>query len=176
MSSGNLFPDEFFHQSAIDVAPKLLGASLCFKNNDGLIKKLIICETEAYHGTDDLASHASRGKNQRNQLMFGPSNIWYLYLCYGVHWMLNLVTDREGTPSAVFFRATVEVDGPGRLTKKLGLNGNFSGLANHPSSRLWLEKPLTDGLPIHMGPRIGISSAGPIWREVPHRFWFSKTT
>ena len=90
--------------------------------------------------------------------------------------MLNLVTDREGTPSAVFIRATLEMQGPGRLTKKLGLNGNFSGLANHPSSRLWLEKPLTDGFSIHMGPRIGISNAGPIWRQVPHRFWFSKTT
>ena len=76
-----------------------------------MIQKFTICETEAYHGTDDLASHASEGKNQKNQLMFGPSNIWYLYLCYGVHWMLNLVTDKEGTPSAVFIRATLEVKG-----------------------------------------------------------------
>ena len=93
----NLFPDEFFHQSAIDVAPKLLGASLCFKNNDGLIKKLIICETEAYHGTDDLASHASRGKKPEN-----PTDVWSIkcLVLISLLWralMLNLVTDREGT-------------------------------------------------------------------------------
>ena len=168
----NLFDSDFFDQPSLDIAPKILGAKLCHRDKGGMIQKFTICETEAYHGTDDLASHASRGKNQP---MFGPSNIWYLYLCYGVHWMLNLVTDREGTPSAVFIRATLEVRGPGRLTRKLSLDESYSGTPNDPSTNLWLEKSSLNPETIKRGPRVGISGAGPYWSEVPYRFWFSKS-
>lgn len=171
-----LFEDAFYDQPSLEIAPKILGAKLCHRGKDDLIKKFTICETEAYHGTDDLASHASKGKNQKNQLMFGPSNIWYLYLCYGVHWMLNLVTDREGTPSAVFIRATLEVKGPGRLTRKLSLDQSYSGIPNDPSANLWLEKSSLKPETIKRGPRVGISGAGSYWSEVPYRFWFSKST
>ena len=171
-----LFDDAFFDQPSQEIAPKILGAKLCHRGTGGMIQKFTICETEAYHGTDDLASHASRGKNQKNQLMFGPSNIWYLYLCYGVHWMLNLVTDREGTPSAVFIRATLEVQGPGRLTRNLFLDKSYSGLPNHPSTNLWLEKNSNLPEKIQSGPRVGISGAGSYWSKVPNRFWFSKST
>ena len=172
----NLFDDAFFDQPSLEIAPKILGAKLCHRVKDGMIQKFTICETEAYHGTDDLASHASKGKNEKNKLMFGPSNIWYLYLCYGVHWMLNLVTDREGAPSAVFIRATLEVQGPGRLTRNLFLDKSYSGTPNHPSANLWLEKNSAQPEKIQSGPRVGISGAGPYWSKVPYRFWFSKST
>jgi len=172
----NLFDDAFFEQPALEIAPKILGAKLCHRGEDELIQKFTICETEAYHGIDDLASHASRGKNQKNQLMFGPANIWYLYLCYGVHWMLNLVTDRDGAPSAVFIRATLEVKGPGRLTRKFSLDQSYSGLPNHPSTNLWLEKNSSQPEKIKRGRRVGISGAGPYWSKVPYRFWFSKSS
>jgi len=172
----NLFDDAFFEQPSLEIAPKILGAKLCHRGEDELIQKFTICETEAYHGIDDLASHASRGKNQKNQLMFGPANIWYLYLCYGVHWMLNLVTDRDGAPSAVFIRATLEVKGPGRLTRKFSLDQSYSGLPNHPSTNLWLEKNSSQPEKIKRGRRVGISGAGPYWSKVPYRFWFSKST
>ena len=171
-----LYSSGFFQRPSVEIAPELLGAKLCCRSRDGRISKFTICETEAYHGVEDLASHACRGKNSNNQIMFGPPNFWYLYLCYGVHWMLNIITANEGQPSAVFFRATLEVQGPGRLTQKLGLNKSFNGLANHPSSELWLERSTSHGFEIFSGPRIGISRAGPIWSEVPYRFWFSKTT
>lgn len=172
----NLFDSVFFDQPSHEIASKILGAKLCRRGEDGLIQKFTICETEAYHGTDDRASHANKGKNQKNRLMFGPSNIWYLYLCYGVHWMLNIVTDKEGFPSTVFIRATQEVNGPGRLTRKLSLDQSYSGLPNHPSSNLWLEKKSTPPEKIKRGPRVGISGAGPYWSKVPYRFWFSKST
>jgi DNA-3-methyladenine glycosylase len=172
----NLFDSAFFDQPSLEIAPKILGAKLCHRAENGMIQKFTICETEAYHGTDDLASHASRGKNQKNQLMFGPSNIWYLYLCYGVHWMLNLVTDIEGAPSAVFIRATLEVTGPGRLTRSLSLDQSYSGIPNDPSTNLWLEKSSSKPETIKRGPRVGISGAGPYWSKVPYRFWFSNST
>ena len=90
--------------------------------------------------------------------------------------MLNLVTDKEGTPSAVFIRATLEVKGPGRLTRKLSLDQSYSGIPNALSSNLWLEKSSSNPETIKRGPRVGISGAGPYWSKVPYRFWFSKST
>jgi len=90
--------------------------------------------------------------------------------------MLNLVTNREGTPSAVFIRSTLEVKGPGRLTRNLFLDKSYNGLPNHPSTNLWLEKSSSKPETIKSGPRVGISGAGPYWSEVPYRFWFSKST
>jgi len=167
------FDDSFFERPSIEVAPDLLGSQLCFWDRRGVIRKLTISETEAYHGSDDLASHASKGRTLRNSLMFGPANHWYLYICYGVHWMLNLVTGPIDQPSAVFFRGTLEVSGPGKLTKSMGVNKQFNGLMNSPVSKLWLEKPVAIPKEIQRGPRIGVDSAGPIWSKKPYRFWFS---
>ena len=169
-----LLRDSFYSRSSIEVAPDLLGKNLCMENETGKLRKLIITETEAYHGKDDLASHAYKGMTERNKLMFGPANFWYLYLCYGMHWMLNLVTAERGNPSAVFIRATDEISGPGRLTKKLGIDNRFHGLKNSPLSKLWVEDSTLKPLEIQRGPRIGVESAGPIWSKKAHRFWFSK--
>lgn len=171
-----VFRDSFYARSSIEVAPDLLGRNLCLENESGQRRKLIITETEAYHGLDDLASHASKGKTERNKLMFGPANFWYLYLCYGMHWMLNLVTGERDNPSAVFIRATDEISGPGRLTKALGIDNRFHGLKNSPLSKLWLEDSTSKPLDIQRGPRIGVENAGPVWSKKAYRFWFSKVS
>ena len=176
MKKHRRFDDSFFKRPSMEVAPDLLGSQLCFWDEGGFIRKLTVSETEAYHGSDDLASHASKGRTVRNNLMFGAANHWYLYICYGMYWMLNLVTGQMNEPSSVFFRGTLEVSGPGKLTQKIGVDNQFNGLINSPVSKLWLEKPLATPIEIQQGPRIGVNRAGPIWSNKPYRFWFSKGT
>src|SRR5450631_2522871 len=79
----------WWHEPARAVAPALLGRWLCRRGADGGVTRWRITEAEAYCGPDDRASHASRGATARNRVMFGPPGVWYVYLCYGVHWMLN---------------------------------------------------------------------------------------
>jgi|GEM_PF-6376106 len=89
---------DFFDRPADRVARELLGCRLAVKDADGRISRHVIFETEAYLGAHDLACHGSRGMTVRNAVMFGPAGVWYVYLCYGMHWMLNVVTGREGVP------------------------------------------------------------------------------
>jgi len=87
---------DIWQQSARVVAPGLLGRWLCRRGADGQVTRWRITEVEAYCGPRDRASHAARGETPRNRVMFGPPGFWYVYLCYGVHWMLNLVTGPKG--------------------------------------------------------------------------------
>jgi len=80
-------------------------------------------------GPDDLASHAARGRTKRNKVMFGPPGMFYVYFVYGMHWMLNVVTGPVGYPAAVLIRGIEGIQGPGRLTKALRINGNLNGRA-----------------------------------------------
>ncbi|NCX99465.1 MAG: DNA-3-methyladenine glycosylase, partial [Planctomycetia bacterium] len=95
---------DFFDRPADRVARELLGAWLTLRAPDGRISRHRVFETEAYLGGHDLACHGSRGLTRRNATMFGPSGRWYVYLCYGMHWMLNVVTGAEGVPAAVLIR------------------------------------------------------------------------
>ena len=127
---------DFFNRDALDVAPQLVGKVLVRKTEDGEIRERI-AETEAYRGEEDTACHASKGRTKRTEILYGESGIIYVYLCYGMHWLINIVTGDEDDPQAVLIRACVEAPGPGRLTKKLGITGEYRKILENPA--IWLE-------------------------------------
>ena len=163
------------NRPALEVAPDLLHCCLCIRNADGGISRAAITEVEAYQGFEDKASHAHKGPTARNQIMFGPSGYWYVYLCYGVHWLLNLVTGEQGYPSAVLIRGVEGWDGPGKLTKAMGIDRRFHEQLCSGKTGLWIE-PLPETHPllrvkIVTSGRIGVNYAGPHWAKVPWRFY-----
>ena len=159
------------NRNALEVAPDLLQCNLCIKGPDATVTRLRLCEVEAYHGFEDKASHAHRGKTPRNAVMFGPPGYWYVYLCYGVHWLLNLVTAEEDYPSAVLIRGVGPYNGPGKLTKALGIDKRFDGKPCNCDTGLWIEPIREVSSPkFHTTPRIGVDSAGPEWAGKPWRF------
>ena len=99
----------------------------------------MITEVEAYDGERDRACHARRGRTARNAVMYEPGGVWYVYLCYGVHEMLNLVTGPPDYPAAVLIRGIEGAPGPGRLTKALGIDRRLNGAVCAPESGLWIE-------------------------------------
>lgn len=94
---------KFFNRDTKTVAKELLGKFLVRKIGNTEVSVMIV-ETEAYDGPDDKASHTSKGKTQRTEVMFGKPGIFYVYLCYGMHFMLNVVTREAGYPAAVLIR------------------------------------------------------------------------
>tara|TARA_B100000925_G_C21867853_1_gene412914 strand:- start:86 stop:610 length:525 start_codon:yes stop_codon:yes gene_type:complete len=166
--------EDFFNRPVVEVARDLLGMNLCVRQKKGQVIKMTINETEAYDGEEDLACHASKGKTPRNQVMYGEPGVIYLYLCYGMHWLLNIVCEKKGYPAAVLLRGTLEVNGPGRLTKKLGIDGQLNRKRAVHTNGLWFEQGDLVKKEIQTGPRIGVNYAGEYWAKKPYRFWFSK--
>ena len=160
---------EFFRQPAIKLAPLLLGKILCRQIGEGAeIIRLAITETEAYAGEDDTACHARRGKTPRTAVMYEPGGIAYVYLCYGIHHMLNVVAAEEGEPEAVLIRGVKGISGPGRLTKALQIDMGLNRENLLCSNKLWLEEGGL--LPYTAGPRVGIDYASEADRLRPWRF------
>jgi DNA-3-methyladenine glycosylase len=159
----------FFERDVLEVAPDLIGKIIVRKLPDGTILQARITETEAYRGTDDLACHAHKGKTPRNEVMFAAGGHIYVYLIYGMHWMLNFVTGAENQPEAVLIRGIEGFDGPGKLSKFLKINKELYGenLAN--SEKIWIEE---DGnhFEHYTTARIGIDYAGEYWKNVLWRF------
>lgn len=160
----------FFERDVLRVAEDLLGAHLV-RRVRGKEVRHVITEVEAYDGIDDKACHASKGRTPRTEVMFGPAGHWYVYLCYGMYDMLNIVTGQEGYPAAVLIRGTREVNGPGRLTKALGITRALNGQSADKQSGLWIERsgirmPKKE---IVRTPRIGVGYAGE-WARKPWRF------
>ncbi len=106
--------EKFFNRPTLIVAKELLGKYLVRKVNGREICGMIT-EIEAYDGFHDKASHASRGKTERNKIMFGPAGHWYIYFTYGMHWILNIITREEGYPAAVLIRGVLLKEGPAPL-------------------------------------------------------------
>jgi len=169
---------ELWHLPARKAAPALLGCYLCRRGRNGQITRHLITEVEAYCGPLDRASHASRGPTPRNGVMFGPPGYWYVYLCYGVHWMLNLVTGPEGYPAAVLLRGVEGFDGPGKLTSGLKITKTFDGQKCSIHTGLWIEGPakIPAGWRQRRGPRIGVDYAGPLWTAKPYRWWLESAS
>ena len=112
---------DFYHRPCLEVAHDLVGKVLVCGD-----KKLRISETEAYIGESDTACHAHKGRTKRTEVMYGEAGTIYIYLCYGVHWLLNIVTGEENQPEAVLIRACVDAEGPGKLTKRMGITGELN--------------------------------------------------
>lgn len=168
--SSQPLPAVFFDRPADRVARDLLGAWLVVRGSDGRVSRHAVFETEAYLGAHDLACHGSKGMTKRNAVMFGPAGRWYVYLCYGMHWMLNVVTGAEGVPAAVLIRGAGAFVGPGRVTRGLGIDKSFDGRAAARPAGLWFEAgPPVARRWIDRTPRIGVAYAG-AWAEKPLRF------
>ena len=171
MKSGSLLSRDFFDRPADRVARDLLGTWLVVPGPQGRPTRHVVFETEAYLGAHDLACHGSKGMTKRNATMFGAAGRWYVYLCYGMHWMLNIVTGDAGVPAAVLIRGVGEHTGPGRLTKALGIDGSFNGRVAARQGGLWFEASGIRVPPrrIERTPRIGVDYAGD-WAKKPLRF------
>lgn len=165
-------PGVWLGRGAVGLARGLLGQVLVRAAPDGGRREAVILETEAYVGTADRACHASRGLTPRTAVMFGPGGRWYVYLCYGVHEMLNLVVGPPGFPAAVLIRAVDGATGPGRLTRHLGIDRALNGAPAEPGAGLHLEDHgwRAPRARIVVGPRVGVDSAGPLWAGKPWRF------
>ena len=122
---------KFYGRDTSRVAKDLLGKVLV-KESGGIITSGIIVETEAYYGSDDPASHAFGGSTPRSSIMFGKAGITYVYLCYGVHWLLNIVTEKKTTPGAVLIRGLKPRDGIGDMQKRRKTAGTGLRLTNGP--------------------------------------------
>jgi DNA-3-methyladenine glycosylase len=164
---------EFFGRPALTVARELIGKHLVRRAGRRIIDA-VITETEAYIGPHDLACHGSKGRTPRTDVMFGPAGYWYVYFIYGIHWMLNVVTDQPEHPAAVLIRGAGTWDGPAKLTKALAIDKSLNGLAAIERSGLWVEdRGVTiPRAQVKRTPRIGVDYAG-VWAEKPYRFVLS---
>lgn len=160
--------DNLYKLNAIELAPKLLGMKLCRKVDNNIFK-LRITETEAYFGEDDTACHANKGKTVRTKILYQVGGVAYIYLCYGIHNMLNIVTGEENFPQAVLIRGVEGFDGPGKLTRALNIDRKLNGENLIKSNLLWLED---DGCSFRYKTtkRIGIDYATPEYRNKLWRF------
>lgn len=157
----------FFHRNCLEVARNLIGKILVHHTETGEIR-MRISETEAYWGTADTACHVSKGRTPRTEVFYADAGTIYIYLCYGMHWMLNIVTGDVEDPQAVLIRACVEAPGPGRLTKALGITGALNK-TSILTGDLWVED---DSLrcQILTDKRVGIGYASQEDQDKPWRF------
>ena len=160
---------EYFSRPATELAEDLLGKLLCVKRGDEIIRARIT-ETECYFGEEDTACHAHKGRTPRTDTLYQKGGITYIYLCYGIHSLLNIVTGEEDHPEAVLIRGVQGASGPGRVTKLLGLTVAQNRIPLCPKSDIWVEDDGTPPPEFTATPRIGIDYAVPEDRDRPWRF------
>ena len=159
---------EYFEKPATFLAPDLIGKLLCRKTEEGILKYRIM-ETECYYSEADTACHASKGKTERTKTLYEKGGTAYVYLCYGMHSLFNVVTGKEGFPEAVLIRGVEGYNGPGKLTKAMQIDRSLNGVDMTDSAELWIED---DGvrLSYHAEKRVGIDYATPEYRDILWRF------
>ena len=155
----------------------------------------VILETEAYRGEEDQGCHARAGLTPRTRVMYGPAGHAYVYFTYGMHWMLNFVTESEGFPAAVLIRAILPTegldaiagrrdgqpferwtDGPAKLCQALDIDGQHHGLdLCAPQAVIFVERgePVPDAA-VTIGPRVGLNNVPEPWKSVPWRYLWRK--
>jgi DNA-3-methyladenine glycosylase len=170
----------YFNRPTLTVARSLIGKYLV-RAIDGRILAGKIVEVEAYVGPQDKACHASKGRTQRTDVMFGPGGVAYVYLIYGMYHCLNVVTDREEFPSAVLIRA-IEIDGelidgPGRLCRALQIDRRLNRVDLTTGESLWFEDRggVVGRGHVDAYPRIGVDYAGK-WAEKLWRYRLRRIT
>ncbi len=192
MKKDTIIPNSFYRQSdVVSLARELTGKLLVHRTPKGTMAGFII-ETEAYAGAIDRASHAYNNRmTKRTEVIFRNGGVAYVYLCYGIHCLLNVITNTEGTPHAVLIRGILPVQGldlmeerinrkinilkdgigPGRLTKLMGIAMDLNGVSLDGSSALYIEDMGLKIAPemIVTGPRIGVDYAGED-ALLPYRF------
>lgn len=153
---------DFYHRPCLEVARDLVGKVLVHQG-----KQLRISETEAYCGESDTACHASRGRTKRNEVLYADAGTVYVYLCYGIHWLLNVITGDVDDPQGVLIRACVDAQGPGKLTKALGITGQQNRDNAVTSADIWIGD---DGFrcAVETDKRVGIGYAS---QEDQDRMW-----
>ena len=158
----------YFSSPATLLAPDLIGKILCRKTENGVIRTRIT-ETECYFGEEDTACHAHKGKTERTKTMYEEGGITYVYLCYGMHFMLNIVTGPKDHPEAVLIRGVEGANGPGRATKHMQITPKDNGLSLTEEKGIWIED---DGLKFDYTalPRVGIDYASEEDRNRPWRY------
>jgi len=193
MSHFRPLPRAFFDRPTLVVAEQLLGMRLVRIENQRRVSGFIV-ETEAYIGEEDQGCHARAGLTPRTKVMYGPPGHAYVYFTYGMHWLLNFVTEREGFPAAVLIRA-VQLDegedivaqrrngqprhlwtnGPAKLCQAFNIDGTWNGYdLCQPNPLLYVES-LSDGSPflslsVTTTPRVGLYTVQEPWRSIPWRF------
>lgn len=155
-------PYEFYHRPCDAVARDLVGKVIVHGG-----KRLRISETELYWGENDTACHAHKGRTKRTDVLWADAGTIYVYLCYGMHWLLNIVTGDAEDPQAVLIRACAEAPGPGRLTKALGITGDYNRQSILTTPDLWIEDDGTR-FEIEQDTRVGIGYAS---QEDQARLW-----
>jgi len=183
-------PRSFYDRPTLTVARELLGAVLCRRVDDRLVLRARLVETEAYVHEEDLACHARAGRTRRTDPLYGPPGLAYVYLTYGMHHMLNAVTEREGTPAAVLIRAAEPLhgidsmaeargvraehllaSGPGKLAQAFGLDLGWNR-TDLTGPDLWIEPG--DRVPdrdVRTSARIGCQNCPEPWASIPWRFF-----
>ncbi len=160
---------DFFSRDVLEVAPELLGKVLVRRFDNGKLFTSQITEVEAYRGEEDKACHASKGRTSRTEIMYHPGGSVYVYLIYGMYWMLNFVTGDRNEPQAVLIRGLNDIAGPGRITRRLEIGSDFYGENLAGSERLWIEDS-DQQVAVQAVPRIGIDYAGEPWKTLPWRY------
>ena len=190
MPADERLPRAFFNRPTLQVARELLGSRLVRLEEGRRIGGTIV-ETEAYIGEQDLGCHCRAGRTARTTVMYGPPGHAYVYFTYGMHWMLNFVTEAQGRPAAVLIRAIqptegVEImaarrqpqpqalwtDGPAKLCQALNIDRCLNGAdLCDPQGILWVEDG--EAIPdenVTIGPRVGLYSVPEPWKSIPWRF------
>lgn len=164
-----MLDQKFFDRDVLKVAPELIGKIIIREFEDGSIKRFRITQTEAYRGENDKACHASKGRTPRTEIMYHQPGTIYVYLIYGMYWMLNFVTEKPNDPQAVLIRAIEGYNGPGKLSKILQIDKSFNDQTIVNNQRIKLFDDLYQP-EIITAPRIGVDYAGKIWSQKPWRF------
>lgn len=188
-----LLPRSFYLENDVCAIARSLLGCVVRTEIDGLITTGLIVETEAYVGVSDRASHAWNGRRTaRNEAMWMNGGIAYVYLCYGLHHMLNIVTNIEGVPHAVLIRATAPEEGldvqmhrrkmqrlspalsngPGKCAQALGIDRRVNGMPLHSAEIQVYRKVDIEASLVIASPRVGVSYAGPD-AALPYRFRIS---
>jgi DNA-3-methyladenine glycosylase len=159
----------FFIRDVLDVAPDLLGKAIVRKFSNNEIRKFSITEVEAYRGEEDLACHARKGRTGRTEVMYWEGGHIYVYLIYGVHYMLNFVCAHENNPQAILIRGVDAFIGPGKVAKLLEIDKSINKQSLLNSDAIWLERGLK-GVEYTTDVRVGIDYAPDLWKHKPWRY------